>query len=99
MATFSAMTWNVENLFRPDTEAEGTERERYQSKLGLLAEVIGRLAPDAVALEEVGGEGPVEDLQDALKGAIHIVPCPRSPTGAASGSPSCPGTRSRSERI
>lgn len=68
MATFSAMTWNVENLFRPDTEAEGTERERYQSKLGLLAEVIGRLAPDAVALQEVGGEGPVEDLQGALKG-------------------------------
>ena len=43
MATFSAMTWNVENLFRPDTEAEGAERERYQSNLWLLAEVIVRL--------------------------------------------------------
>jgi len=68
MTEFGAMTWNVENLFRPTLEAEDAERERYQRKLGLLAEIIGRLAPDVVALQEVGGEEPVEDLQGALDG-------------------------------
>ena len=79
MTEFGAMTWNVENLFRPTLEAEDAERERYQRKLGLLAEVIGRLAPDVVALQEVGGEEPVEDLQGALDGtyphrAVSVFP-------------------------
>jgi endonuclease/exonuclease/phosphatase family metal-dependent hydrolase len=69
MTTFKAMTWNVENLFRPEPETEEAERERYRSKLGLLADVIGRLDPDVVALQEVGGEGPLEDLQGALGGS------------------------------
>ena len=68
MTAFSAMTWNVENLFRPEAGTEA-ERERYEVKLGLLAGVIGRLGPDVVALQEVGGEGPLEDLQGALGGA------------------------------
>lgn len=66
MTAFSAMTWNVENLFRPDPESEETEQERYQDKLRLLADVIGRIDPDVVALQEVGGDGPLSDLQGAL---------------------------------
>ena len=66
MTDFKAMTWNVENLFRPEPEAE---RKRYWSKIGLLADVIGRLDPAVVALQEVGGEGPLEDLQGALGGS------------------------------
>src|SRR5215210_338300 len=69
MTTFKAMTWNVENLFRPDQDATREEKERYQEKLPLLAGVIGELSPDVVALEEVGGDGALEDLQTALDGA------------------------------
>ena len=56
MTTFKAMTWNVENLFRLEPETEEAERERYRSKLGLHADVSGRLDPYVVALQEVGGE-------------------------------------------
>jgi hypothetical protein len=69
MATFTAMTWNVENLFRPQRGSAGDERERHREKLGLLAGVVGRIDPDAVALQEVGGEEELADLQEALGGA------------------------------
>jgi endonuclease/exonuclease/phosphatase family metal-dependent hydrolase len=63
------MTWNVENLFRPGQGAGEDERELYGEKLRLLAGVIGGLGPDAVALQEVGGDEPLADLQEALGGA------------------------------
>jgi endonuclease/exonuclease/phosphatase family metal-dependent hydrolase len=72
MTTFKVMTWNVENLFRPQPEAEEEVKQRYQRKLDLLADVIGRLDPDIVALQEVGGEDgeePLDDLQQALGGS------------------------------
>jgi endonuclease/exonuclease/phosphatase family metal-dependent hydrolase len=72
MTTFKVMTWNVENLFRPKPEAEVEVKQRYQRKLDLLADVIGRLDPDVVALQEVGGEDgeePLDDLQQALGGS------------------------------
>jgi endonuclease/exonuclease/phosphatase family metal-dependent hydrolase len=68
LVTFKATTWNVESFFRPDPE-EGDEEELYRRKVGLLAGVIGEISPDAVALQEVGGEGPLADLKDALGGA------------------------------
>jgi hypothetical protein len=85
MTAFGAMTWNVENLFRPQQGAADDERERYQRKLGLLAGVIENLEPDAVALQEVGGEVELADLQDALGGAY--------PHRAASGFPDGRGIR------
>lgn len=85
MTAFKVMTWNVENLFRPGRGAGEAERERYSDKLGLLAGVIGRLGPDAVALQEVGGDEPLADLQEALGGAY--------PHQAASGFPDGRGIR------
>ena len=72
MTAFKVMTWNVENLFRPQPEAEEEVKQRYQSKLELLADVIERLDPDVVALQEIGGEDgeePLDDLQQALGGS------------------------------
>jgi endonuclease/exonuclease/phosphatase family metal-dependent hydrolase len=72
MTTFKAMTWNVENLFRPNPDAEEEVNQRYQWKLELLAGVIERLDPDVVALQEIGGEDgeePLDDLQEALGGS------------------------------
>jgi endonuclease/exonuclease/phosphatase family metal-dependent hydrolase len=63
------MTWNVENLFRPEQGTEEADRQRYERKLGLLARVIDGLSPDVVALQEVRGEEPLQDLQEALGGA------------------------------
>jgi endonuclease/exonuclease/phosphatase family metal-dependent hydrolase len=62
------MTWNVENLFRPALGAPEPEQQQFQRKLSLLAGVISRLDPDVVALQEVGGEEPIHDLQQALNG-------------------------------
>lgn len=68
MTTFKVMTWNVENLFRP---ALGAEHQRFEQKLRLLAEVITRLDPDVVALQELGGEEALGDLQQALGGTYR----------------------------
>jgi endonuclease/exonuclease/phosphatase family metal-dependent hydrolase len=68
MTTFTVMTWNVENLFRPDLGAPQADQDRFQRKLTLLGDVITQLAPDVVALQEVGGEEPLADLQQALGG-------------------------------
>jgi endonuclease/exonuclease/phosphatase family metal-dependent hydrolase len=72
MTTIKAMTWNVENLFSPKPDAEEEAKQRYRSKLELLADVIDRLDPDVLALQEVGGvdgEKPLDDLQQALGGS------------------------------
>jgi len=63
------MTWNIENLFRPAPGAAQPEEQRFQQKLQLLANVINQLAPDVVALQEVGGLEPLGDLQQALGAA------------------------------
>lgn len=70
MPTFKAMTWNVENLFRPPLGGSQVDQQRYERKLALLAGVIAQCDPDVVALQEVGGEEPLLDLQQALGGAF-----------------------------
>lgn len=69
MTALKVMTWNAENLFRPGQGAEAVERKRYRDKLRLLAGVIAELGSDVVALQEVGGDEPLADLQEALGGA------------------------------
>ena len=68
MTAFKAMTWNVENLFSPEPGASQQDQQRFQRKLTLLANVISRLDPDVVALQEIGGEEPLHELQQALDG-------------------------------
>jgi endonuclease/exonuclease/phosphatase family metal-dependent hydrolase len=69
MTIIKAMTWNVENLFRPTSGATQAEQERFQRKIELLAGVINQLDPDFVALQEIGGLEPLHDLQQALGSA------------------------------
>jgi endonuclease/exonuclease/phosphatase family metal-dependent hydrolase len=69
MTTFKAMTWNVENLFRPAPGATQADQQRFQRKLALLAGVVNLLDSDVLALQEIGGEEPLHDLQQALAGA------------------------------
>lgn len=71
MTPLRVMTWNVENLFRPMPGSAQDEQRRYERKLALLATVITQADPDVVALQEVGGEEPLFDLQEAL-GAAYL---------------------------
>lgn len=66
MTSFRVMTWNVENLFLPKTGATADDLLQFAFKLNLLANVIQQFDPDVVALQEVGGEEPLLELQVAL---------------------------------
>ncbi len=43
-------TWNLENLFRPGTDGGPRTNTAYQAKLTALADTIGVLAPDVLAV-------------------------------------------------
>jgi endonuclease/exonuclease/phosphatase family metal-dependent hydrolase len=61
-------TWNLENLFRPGTEFGPADAATYDAKLAGLAAVIDRLAPDVLAVQEVGDPDALADLVDRLDG-------------------------------
>jgi endonuclease/exonuclease/phosphatase family metal-dependent hydrolase len=66
MPDCTVMTWNVESFFRPAAHASQAEKDQYHAKVTLLAGVIERLGPDVIGLQELGGDGPLQDLQQAL---------------------------------
>jgi hypothetical protein len=68
---FKVMTWNVENLFRPFTEAGPDSSAVYEAKLGGLAATINAQTPDALAVQEVGEPAALGDLVDLLAGSWH----------------------------
>jgi endonuclease/exonuclease/phosphatase family metal-dependent hydrolase len=62
VAELTVMTWNVQNLLpvgHPDGPATDGE---YRAKLAAVAEVIDAVAPDVVALQEVGSAQVLADL-------------------------------------
>ncbi len=61
-------TWNLENLFTPDEEPA---RAAYDAKLDSLAHTITSLAPDVLAVQEVGDPAALEDLAGRLDGTWH----------------------------
>lgn len=67
MATFKVMTWNLENLFRPDPSQPDSVGD-YERKLESLAQVILRLDADAIAVQEVGSPEAFDDLVNQLEG-------------------------------
>ena len=65
MTRFTAMTWNVENLFSPGYPISPTRNvteQEYDAKLDYLTRVIQTVKPDVVALQEIGSRS-VEDRQ------------------------------------
>ena len=66
---FKAMTWNVENLFRPGAPSGPASDDVYKAKLEGLAAMIDAQAPDVVALQEVGDPEALDDLIGFLDGA------------------------------
>lgn len=67
------VTWNVENLFSPPGPGDDPEGRpddgAYAAKLTTLTGVIAALAPDVVALQEVGDETALDDLRGSLEAA------------------------------
>jgi endonuclease/exonuclease/phosphatase family metal-dependent hydrolase len=64
-------TWNLENLFRPDNDAGPESQAVYEAKLTALAETITALAPDVLAVQEVGEPEALGDLVDRLGNTWH----------------------------
>lgn len=61
------MTWNVENLFRPNS-GDDTAHAAYGAKLASLAAVINEQAPQVIALQEIGSPEALADLVTLLDG-------------------------------
>ena len=89
MTVFKVMNWNVENLFLPDPSKPESQQE-FQDKLAKLAAVIDDEQPDVLALQEVGPNGALEALQQAL---THSMP------HSAEGNPEAGGEPSRAIRV
>ena len=64
-------TWNLENLFRPGDDAGPESGAEYQAKLTSLAGVIVTMAPDVLAVQEVGDVAALTDLADRVGGTWH----------------------------
>jgi len=65
-------TWNVENLFLPGGEAGPKTEDAYQQKLDALAATITDLAPDVLAVQEVGEPQALDDLAARVGGGWHV---------------------------
>ncbi len=64
-------TWNVENLFRPGSADGPSDQRAYAAKLAALAQVIRAMAPDVLALQEVGDPAALADLATEAGGSWH----------------------------
>jgi hypothetical protein len=64
-------TWNVENLFRPGgRRRRPDETKAYEAKLEALATTITALAPDVLAVQEVGSPLALTELVERLDGSL-----------------------------
>jgi len=65
MADLTVMTWNIQNLF-PAGQGDGpATQQEYDAKVAALGEVIDAVEPDVLALQEVGPEQVLADLDAA----------------------------------
>ncbi|TDE02593.1 endonuclease/exonuclease/phosphatase family protein [Jiangella asiatica] len=74
-------TWNLENLFRPGEESgRPPDQSTYETKLDALAGTVDRIAPDVLAVQEVGEPAALDDLVARLAGswATHLSAHPDS---------------------
>jgi hypothetical protein len=75
------MTWSLENLFPAGTPGGPATDADYRAKLHNLATTITQLAPDILAVQEVGSPEAFHDLQHALGGAYPHGELSKAPDG------------------
>jgi predicted extracellular nuclease len=68
----SIATWNVENLFAPDADAGPDTAAEYAAKADVLAATISAMAPDVLALQEIGDPGALEDVLGRVGGRWYV---------------------------
>src|SRR5262245_35393687 len=66
MTVFTVMTWNVQNLCLPGHPDGPVDQPTFDQKLASLAAVINQAQPHVLALQEVGPDGVLGQLQAAL---------------------------------
>jgi endonuclease/exonuclease/phosphatase family metal-dependent hydrolase len=64
--SFNVMTWNLENLFPVGSPSGPKSPEIYEQKMRNLAQTILAIAPDILAVQEVGDPATFADLQRRL---------------------------------
>ena len=64
-------TWNLENLFRPGGSFGPKTKVVYDDKLAALAATVNAVAPDILAVQEVGDPEALADLVTLLDGDWH----------------------------
>jgi endonuclease/exonuclease/phosphatase family metal-dependent hydrolase len=69
--TLTIATWNLESLFLPGTESGPPDQATFERKLASLAATITRLAPDVLAVQEVGDAAAFDELLIRLEGEWH----------------------------
>jgi endonuclease/exonuclease/phosphatase family metal-dependent hydrolase len=65
---FQVMTWNLENLFLVGDASGPKTNEIYEQKMKNLVATISNIAPDVLAVQEVGNPAAFTDLQQRLGG-------------------------------
>jgi hypothetical protein len=70
-AVVSVGAWNLENLFRPGSRFGPKTQQAYDDKLEALKAVIDELAPDVLAVQEVGEPAALDELVATLDGQWH----------------------------
>jgi endonuclease/exonuclease/phosphatase family metal-dependent hydrolase len=65
-------TWNLENLYLPGGEFGPRDQAAYDAKLDALAATIGAIAPDVLAVQEVGDPAALDDLTARIGGTWHV---------------------------
>lgn len=83
------MTWNVENLFPPGYQMspqKAVSQADYDAKLDYLAQRILEVAPDVLALQEIGGRSKadtqsLDDLQSRLQNNYPFKALSQHPDG------------------
>ncbi|HZA77679.1 MAG TPA: endonuclease/exonuclease/phosphatase family protein [Acidimicrobiales bacterium] len=65
MAELTVLTWNIQNLFPAGHEYGPTTQQAYNDKIAALAAVIDQVEPDVLALQEVGPDDVLADLNAA----------------------------------
>lgn len=66
---FTVMTWNLENLYLPGGEYGSSDQTTFDRKLANIAGIINDVAPDVVAVQEIGQPAAMTALRDALGGS------------------------------
>lgn len=78
-------TWNLENLFLPGGDFGPRTQDEFDAKLDSLAATIERMAPDVLAVQEVGEPEALDELVERLPGTWHHATGDPDPRGIRNG--------------